>query len=414
MAEEKSETEQTTDTKETVEQPTETVKKKAAKKKAAKKKVASKKKTTSKKKATSKKKTAVKKKAAAPVATPASAMGDEGKPAPAPAPQPSVAEPATATAVTAAAASSDEEVEKPVPPAASDVQASARSETVIKAKIIKEKPPEDRSMASESKSVGGFWAKAIFWLLIVVLAFILIRSLAKHPGEEPTVTTDEEIQEGITSTLPMIADKVGEGAVSQQVEAEDAATSEQEMAVSEVVEERPKSLGQEAEGDVAASAVQRDEAGGVAEQPAVMETTIAPPTDAAATEEAPTEVGAAEEAQAFDASVAETPDLETPSSTSADTAAIPPAAGAPTDARTAQQRLRDQHEESVARILKEFDELREAARAEMEAMRNLIQAERELRDTMAPQPPSAYPPAWRTPGAGYGPYTPAPQYYPRY
>jgi hypothetical protein len=62
----------------------------------------------------------------------------------------------------------------------------------------------------------------------------------------------------------------------------------------------------------------------------------------------------------------------------------------------------------VAKILKEFDDLREAARAEMEAMRNRMEAERELREAMTPPPPRPYPPS------GYGPYAPAPRYYPAY
>jgi frataxin-like iron-binding protein CyaY len=74
---------------------------------------------------------------------------------------------------------------------------------------------------------------------------------------------------------------------------------------------------------------------------------------------------------------------------------------------------RAQRDESVAKILQEFDDLREAARAEMEAMRNLIQAERELREAiMAPRQPPAHP-GWRAPGATQDPYAPAPQY-PRY
>jgi hypothetical protein len=68
----------------------------------------------------------------------------------------------------------------------------------------------------------------------------------------------------------------------------------------------------------------------------------------------------------------------------------------------------------VARILKEFDELREAARAEMDAMRKLIQAERELRDAMTPPLPQAYPPARGMPEGGYGPYVAPRQYYPGY
>jgi len=72
--------------------------------------------------------------------------------------------------------------------------------------------------------------------------------------------------------------------------------------------------------------------------------------------------------------------------------------------------MRDQHAESVSKILKEFDDLREAAQAEMDAMRNLMQAERELRDAMTAPPPAAYPPAWR--GPAYSPYATGPQYYP--
>jgi hypothetical protein len=75
--------------------------------------------------------------------------------------------------------------------------------------------------------------------------------------------------------------------------------------------------------------------------------------------------------------------------------------------------MRDQHEESVAKILQEFDELREASQAEMEATRNRYEAERQLHEAMMPPPPQVYP-AWRNaPPAGYGPYGPAPRY-PRY
>jgi hypothetical protein len=74
--------------------------------------------------------------------------------------------------------------------------------------------------------------------------------------------------------------------------------------------------------------------------------------------------------------------------------------------------MREQRAESVAKILKEFDDLREAAEAEMEATRNRYEAERELREAMMPPPP-VYP-AWRNvPPAGYAPYGPASQY-PRY
>lgn len=70
----------------------------------------------------------------------------------------------------------------------------------------------------------------------------------------------------------------------------------------------------------------------------------------------------------------------------------------------------DPHDESVAEILQEFDDLREAAQAEMEAMRNLIQAERDLHEAMRRSPPPPNHPGWRPPESNFGPYAPAPQY----
>jgi uncharacterized protein YerC len=67
------------------------------------------------------------------------------------------------------------------------------------------------------------------------------------------------------------------------------------------------------------------------------------------------------------------------------------------------------HAESVSKILKEFDDLRNATMAEIEAMRNRIQAERELREAMSPRP------AWSRQGySPYGAYPPAQQGYSPY
>ncbi|MCU7906323.1 MAG: hypothetical protein KZQ76_10875 [Candidatus Thiodiazotropha sp. (ex Epidulcina cf. delphinae)] len=80
----------------------------------------------------------------------------------------------------------------------------------------------------------------------------------------------------------------------------------------------------------------------------------------------------------------------------------------------APQTGRELHAESVSKILKEFDDLRDAAKAEMEAMRNLMQAERELQEAMASPPPPVYQHRWRgpayhphsayPPAGGYSPY----------
>ena len=158
MAEENNETEQKAGTEEAVEKPTGTVKK-AAKKKVAKKKVA-------KKKAATKKKTAVKKAATVSAASAPSPKAQDIQPEPAAQPMPS--KPASAT---------------PAPSRAGDEDTPKASGVVVKATVIKAQSPEDPSMSTESKSAGGFWIKVMFWLLIIVLAFIYIRSLAKQPGD---------------------------------------------------------------------------------------------------------------------------------------------------------------------------------------------------------------------------------------
>jgi hypothetical protein len=70
-------------------------------------------------------------------------------------------------------------------------------------------------------------------------------------------------------------------------------------------------------------------------------------------------------------------------------------------------KYRQQREESVSKILKEFDHLRQAADAEMQAMRELMDRERAQREFTLPRRP-AYP-GWEDPGyrphqPGYSPY----------
>ncbi len=366
MAEENNETEKTADSSKTANITTGTVKKKVAKKKVAKKKVA-------KKKVASKKTVAKNQTSASASASAAdSVKAKESKPASAPASQPSESKPATAATLAAAASSARGEQEsQPASSVANDAQASTKSDVVIKAKLKKEEPLEDSSMSTESKSMGGFWIKTIFWLVIIVLVFIYIRSLAKHPGEQATATTEEASQE-VTSEPSAPADS------SPSPTSWFGGTMEKEPAQSAPGEE---------------SQVSQKQAGSV-------DTTTRP----AATIET-TESG---EQAALSTSSTEA------SSDTAATETEAPAKTTPTQGTAEEQSVRDLHDESVAKILKEFDDLREAARAEMEAMHNLMQAERELRDAMVPPPPPAYPPARRAPGAGYGPYGPPPQYYPGY
>ncbi len=315
MADEK-DTEQKTGSSEAAENPTIPVKKKAAKKKAAKKKVA-------KKKAASKK-TAVKQPDSVPT----------------PAPKPSQTEPKSTAAATS-------------PP----------TETLIEARFEKSEPSEEYAMTNESKSSGVFWVKVIFWLVVIALIFMLIRSMAKHPDEQSSGMTGEASQEvtpaaAVPSDPPHMADEkpVSTGEAAPPSGEEQATTGE---------------TGQPAQGTSS-----------------VDQTTDSSPTAGTSATDIP--------AGAYDWAPA----------------APPPAPERP-EITGGQEDVRDIHDESVAKILQEFDDLREAARAEMEAMRNLIQAERELREAiMAPRQPPGYPQR-RAPGSAYGPYGPAPQY-PRY
>ncbi|MEJ2694297.1 MAG: hypothetical protein P8166_14965 [Candidatus Thiodiazotropha sp.] len=339
------ENEPTAESSEAAEKPAGTVKKKAARKKVAKKAVAKKKAVS--KKATVKKRLAesAKAKAGSGSSMPEEKQAEETKPA-------------TATTVTAAAAG--------------DAQTAARPETVIKAKFIKDEPSEVSAMSTETTSSGGFWVKVIFWLLIVVLGFMYIRSLAKHPLDQSSVTTGEASHEVATtpSTAANMASEAGAGVKDITQDAGFRPVGEADQ---------PSGIGGGSSAGTAgdpAGSVYRSASGEVSTQQ-------------------PSAQSAGVETPAGD------PARGSRASSSGGTGAAP----------GEQQSLRAMHEESVAKILKEFDDLREAARAETEAMRNLMQAERDLRDAMTPPPPM-HPPGWQAPGTGYGPHGSAPQHYP--
>jgi hypothetical protein len=80
----------------------------------------------------------------------------------------------------------------------------------------------------------------------------------------------------------------------------------------------------------------------------------------------------------------------------------------------AREQQSQQRVESVAKIMEEFDDLRNAADTEIKAMRDLMQAEKDLRDAMKPAQRPVYP----RPYPGYYPYYQYPAYptfpYPAY
>ncbi|PVV07467.1 MAG: hypothetical protein B6D77_13735 [gamma proteobacterium symbiont of Ctena orbiculata] len=309
-----------------------TVKKKVAKKKSAKKKVA-------KKKATTKKKTVTKKKVEAKKTAPEQS-----------------AESATPTAVAAASATAPK-------PSASAGSKPAPSNVTIVSELKKDTKPEDSSMTTDSKSASGFWLKVVFWLVIIILGFMYIRSLANNPPSETTATTEE--QEAVETSTTADSSAADESAVEESATAASGGGLESGYSVGESQQQTMAESG----------------TAEVEEQTAAASQTSA-------------------EADATQAPVAAAGDEATASET--------PAASTAPEQETLKS-IRDLHAESVSKILKEFDELRDATRAEMEAMRNRIQAERELQEAMAP------PPAWSRRGyTPYGGYPPARQGYTPY
>jgi flagellar biosynthesis/type III secretory pathway M-ring protein FliF/YscJ len=317
----------------------------------------------------------------------------------------------------------------------------------LQAKLTKPDYSEENSMSTASKSAGGFWVKVIFWLLIIVLAFIYIRSLAKNPpGEESGAETeaaaqqDEQVaEEAADASEGQIKDL---GSIFSFGKKEDEAETQDEAAVAGEQEEvatdatagdeqaeEEKGLGSIFSFGKKSDQAEEEQQAPAEEQAVAEETSQDPVADAEAGAETE-EAGIKERLGSIfsfggDTEEAKVDDTEAASDTATATeevageasgTATPASDGVPADptstampgAATADA-MREQHAESVSKILKEFDELREAAQAEMEATRNRVQAERELMDAMAPPPPS-YPRTWGAPG--YYPYGNAPQYSP--
>ncbi len=286
---------------------------------------------------------------------------------------------------------------------------------------------EDEHMASTSNGSTGFMPKVIFWLLIVIIGFMYIRSLAKHPGSETGAV--EQVQSSVMSsqsetasgqpaneqaTIQAAGTEASNAADSESVaEAQGETTSHavvvdsaEEAAVPTVmspvtedtqVAEEPASETsadeQAAEkADVAAPAVgespvitEAAESQAIATEqttiePAVSEAEKAPAVSSAPVESIPEPVESTQAAPVADSPVSNTEATEATEVPQSKAAAAP----ATPDKPYSQQRS-----ESATQILKEFDELRKAAEAERKAMYEMMQKRREMRKSMMQRP--AYP-----------------------
>lgn len=338
-----------------------TVKKRVAKKKAAKKKVAAKKRVATTKKVVSKKK------AAATKTVSSQAEAENSSPV-APVENKEAA-PEAKEAATPATLAADADAQASETQTVTNQDGKAPSSNVVVQVQLQDndKTSEETSMSTESKSSGGFWIKTIFWLIIIILGFMYIRSLAKGPAPESTSAISETAQHEV-------ADSHAKSSADEDSSVASTAAAEETAAV------EPSNTVAEANTSESASSSNQ-------EGKAVPEATQ-------------------ESAQSATRQVVTEPSVGTTA------VAVNEASESTAVANDQQQNVKDMHKESVTKILKEFDDLRDAAQAEMEAKQNRMQAERALHDAMMPPAPRR----WNNPGyAPYGPgYGPGPGPYQGY
>lgn len=211
-------------------------------------------------------------------------------------------------------------------------------------------------MASTSKGSASLLPKVIFWLLIVIIGFSYMRSLARYPG------TDTPAEKADT--------------------------------VAPVVSEIPASAATEAAEPMAAGSAEMEPLSAVADK--------TPDSSYAVVEPAPTEPAPdlVEPPQAMPATDAPVSSAEVNETNAAEQSKPEPASTALPYSQT--------RSESATQVLSEFDEMRKAAEAERKAMYEMMRKQREMREPMMPS--SAFP-RWQSPG--YPTYNPYPQgYYP--
>jgi hypothetical protein len=372
-----------------------TVKKRVVKKKVAKKKVTAKKKVATKKKVTAKKKTSKPKaqsSAPATVAQNESIKGDDDKMA---------AVETTATPVSVATAGAQAPEADVTESKTASSSSKVPSSNVVVQQQLQEKTPEESSMSTETKSSSGFWIKVLFWLIIIILGFMYIRSIAKKPVTESTSESTAVSQiEAVTADTH--EQTVEDEAISADVPAaplEDPSAAEHDQ-----VTMSGDLADTETESDLKQTQVEASVSETIAPVPEASNNLVSGSSVAPVVQVVPAASEQVVDQQGEPGQKAEMASSLTSESATAEQPAQ--------DASTAQQQqhIQSMHAESVTKILKEFDELRDAAQAEMEAMQNRIQAERELREAMMPPPP---PIMWRAPA--YAPYGPGrPGSYPGY
>jgi hypothetical protein len=326
-------------------------------------------------------------------------------------------------------------------------------------------------MATNAEAPNRLWPKVLFWLLIIIIGFSYIRSLAKRPGAETaSLTPVGSIQTSLETTSAetagsmepdapqMLTDKVPRerreaekaAGLAEKALAERDAQPPAEAASSDPVSEiaspaaaesvAPQPVESETAGIAAASDLAQEAGFSPVSQQAqptestpeakpappvaeleipVEQAAVEPPVEDQSVVEIPAEKPEPEVTQAVEEPAAKPqaqPGERSVSGEAAQPPMVPIPARAPVETATPAARLQQQRavraemmnqqrqarETSVSEILREYDELRRAAEAEMQAMRELMEKERAQREADRSARPAH--PHWG--GPAYHPYPP--------
>ncbi len=234
---------------------------------------------------------------------------------------------------------------------------------------------EEKSMGPKPAAAASMWPKVIFWLLIIIIGFGYIRSLAKRPGAEtdtaiPLETAVSSVETAVAPDLQATTPQTGDTASAAT---EEAAGETQPVETRQHQVEEATPVAEQAAASAQPSPADSEQALNQTPAPAV---TIAKPLQTAEPEVVQRPVAAIESQQVARSEIA--------------------------------PKYRQEREESVSKILKDFDHQRRAADAEMQAMRELMARERAQRRLSMPRRPAypgyrPYPPAYSPYGYGYYP-----------
>ncbi|MEJ2609152.1 MAG: hypothetical protein P8179_03480 [Candidatus Thiodiazotropha sp.] len=103
-----------------------------------------------------------------------------------------------------------------------EAESKAASSNVAIQTKLENKPAEKPPMSTDSKSSNGFWIKVTFWLIVIILGFMYIRSLAKTPVVKASAIAHDTNQAEVST----MSDHSSAAAVEKPVVSAESSTSD--------------------------------------------------------------------------------------------------------------------------------------------------------------------------------------------